>query len=203
MTESKCKLCGCTESNACITEDGPCGWVDDTEKDLCTACLYKQRVLVKSKDHMQISNQEFEWKKDKIYELVNHGEHFTLTAEDRKKILFNSAHKEDVLNHFDRLESIPTIAFKALNKEDRYLCDGLDCADWSDEELDTQIVTDFLFVIRDDFTKPGEEDIQNFYSFMSKLKIAADVDFIKTHYVPVEIELSQEQLNVVRERNEW
>lgn len=30
-----CKLCGCTEDNACVTETGPCHWVTE---DLCSAC---------------------------------------------------------------------------------------------------------------------------------------------------------------------
>ncbi|CAM4021213.1 hypothetical protein [Mesobacillus zeae] len=34
---------------------------------------------------------------------------------------------------------IPVIAFKAKNKVDRYLCDGPECGDWSDEYLDTQL----------------------------------------------------------------
>ncbi len=30
-----CKVCGCTEDNACMTPDGPCYWV---EPDLCSTC---------------------------------------------------------------------------------------------------------------------------------------------------------------------
>jgi len=30
-----CRVCGCSEFNACVGEDGPCHWV---EKDLCSAC---------------------------------------------------------------------------------------------------------------------------------------------------------------------
>lgn len=30
-----CRLCGCTETTACLTEAGPCWWV---EPDLCSAC---------------------------------------------------------------------------------------------------------------------------------------------------------------------
>lgn len=202
MDENKCKLCGCTESNACITEDGPCGWVDDSKKDLCTACQYKQRYLVRATATMEVTSEKWSWKENVIYEVEEHGEHFTLTAEEKKRIKFNNSHREDIFKHFDTLDTIPVIAFRARNKQDRYLCDGPDCGDWSDEELDTAIVTDFLFIVRSDFSKPGQQDIEDFYSFMSKLKIAADVEFIKAHYDPVEMELTQEQLNVVRERNE-
>jgi hypothetical protein len=36
--EQKCRVCGCTENNACVTPSGPCFWV---EQDLCsnTDCL--------------------------------------------------------------------------------------------------------------------------------------------------------------------
>jgi hypothetical protein len=32
---AKCRVCGCTEDHACLTEEGPCYWVED---DLCSAC---------------------------------------------------------------------------------------------------------------------------------------------------------------------
>lgn len=34
---SKCQICGCTENNACVTEDGPCSWANH-ERNLCSAC---------------------------------------------------------------------------------------------------------------------------------------------------------------------
>lgn len=34
-----CRVCGCTERNACMTEDGPCFWLGDPDRDaLCSAC---------------------------------------------------------------------------------------------------------------------------------------------------------------------
>lgn len=35
LSEKKCRSCGCTWDNACITEYGPCWWL---EEDLCSAC---------------------------------------------------------------------------------------------------------------------------------------------------------------------
>lgn len=32
-----CKICGCTDEQACITPDGPCCWVDE-DHTLCSAC---------------------------------------------------------------------------------------------------------------------------------------------------------------------
>lgn len=31
-----CRICGCIETNACMTEDGPCAWV---LPNLCDACV--------------------------------------------------------------------------------------------------------------------------------------------------------------------
>lgn len=32
-----CRICGCTDENACLTTVGPCAWVDK-EHTLCSAC---------------------------------------------------------------------------------------------------------------------------------------------------------------------
>lgn len=34
-----CRVCGCTDHAACLTEDGPCSLV---EEDLCSACVGKE-----------------------------------------------------------------------------------------------------------------------------------------------------------------
>lgn len=34
----KCRVCGCDDNHACMTEEGPCYWVED---DLCSACAEK------------------------------------------------------------------------------------------------------------------------------------------------------------------
>ncbi len=33
-----CKYCGCTNEQACLTEDGPCLWIDRTHT-VCSACV--------------------------------------------------------------------------------------------------------------------------------------------------------------------
>ena len=38
LGSGKCKVCGCTEDDACITEDGACSWSNE-KKDCCTACV--------------------------------------------------------------------------------------------------------------------------------------------------------------------
>lgn len=38
MSVQSCRVCGCTDFNACIEPDGfPCCWV---ERDLCSACAF-------------------------------------------------------------------------------------------------------------------------------------------------------------------
>ncbi|TCW59044.1 hypothetical protein EC917_101298 [Bacillus thuringiensis] len=98
---------------------------------------------------------------------------------------------------------IPAIAFKAKNKDNRYLCDGPECGDWSDEYLDTQVFTDALFITRYDLQKPNQDDVDKFYKFMAGLPMSNDIEFIKNNYEPVDVELTPEQLKIVRERNEW
>ncbi|MNW60730.1 hypothetical protein D3C74_387410 [compost metagenome] len=98
---------------------------------------------------------------------------------------------------------IKAIAFKAKEKPGRYLCDGIDCGDWEDEYLDTTVLSDALLVIRSDLTEPVQQDIEDFYSFMSKLPLSNDVQFIKDNYEPVPVILTQAELQIVRKRNGW
>ena len=37
--EQRCRVCGCTWNNACVTENGPCHWVEEV---LCSACVGKE-----------------------------------------------------------------------------------------------------------------------------------------------------------------
>lgn len=39
--EQTCEVCGCTDSRACMTDQGPCFWV---KPGLCSACVEKQFV---------------------------------------------------------------------------------------------------------------------------------------------------------------
>lgn len=68
---------------------------------------------------------------------------------------------------------IPAIVFEAKDKEKRFLCDGPDCGDWSDERLDVSIedITDALVIVRKDKSIPDDSDVEDFYSFLGKLKL--------------------------------
>jgi len=38
----RCRVCGCTEDNACMTPDGPCCWA---EEDLCSSCAAEMELI--------------------------------------------------------------------------------------------------------------------------------------------------------------
>jgi len=39
MSYGKCKICGCTDNNACVHPDfGSCWWMDDSH-ELCSHCV--------------------------------------------------------------------------------------------------------------------------------------------------------------------
>ncbi|MEK5068080.1 hypothetical protein [Sporosarcina sp. FSL K6-1508] len=40
-----CKVCGCTDENACVTSDGPCWWADSLERNLCSSCADRSPVV--------------------------------------------------------------------------------------------------------------------------------------------------------------
>ncbi|RUT38720.1 hypothetical protein EJP82_26775 [Paenibacillus anaericanus] len=40
-----CRVCGCTDNNACVNEKGPCSWANE-EHDLCSACVNDQEKTI-------------------------------------------------------------------------------------------------------------------------------------------------------------
>lgn len=97
---------------------------------------------------------------------------------------------------------IPAVAFKAKGKEGRYLCDGPDCADWSDKELDTAHLDDAFLIIRMDLTKPDAEDVRDGEAILFRYTKITE-ELLREHYESSEVELSPDQLAEVRGRNEW
>jgi hypothetical protein len=47
MKTPRCRVCGCTQDRACVSEDGPCWWV---EADLCSACATTAQIAVAGLD---------------------------------------------------------------------------------------------------------------------------------------------------------
>ena len=58
MEERTCRICGCTEDNAC---EGGCSWV---EVDLCSACADKEEV--EESEDSEDENGEEATKQDKV-----------------------------------------------------------------------------------------------------------------------------------------
>lgn len=83
------------------------------------------------------------------------------------------------------------------------MCDGIEYGDWEGEFLDTKALSDATLIIRNDLSKPDSGDIEDFYKFIASLPLSNDVAFIKEHYEPVEVELTDDELKIVRERNVW
>jgi len=42
IKNKKCRICGCDDDHACMTENGPCYWV---EADLCSACVVTANII--------------------------------------------------------------------------------------------------------------------------------------------------------------
>ncbi|MBU8789025.1 MULTISPECIES: hypothetical protein [Bacillus] len=106
------------------------------------------------------------------------------------------------------MKTIPVIAFKAKDKEKRYLCDGPDCGDWSDENLDVSDIEDALCLVRKDKQRPTDDDIDHFFDVIHLLSsegfsYGPSVDDIKENYDPVHVNLTEAQYNVMKERNDW
>jgi hypothetical protein len=45
--DRKCRVCGCSEDNACVADGKPCAWA---ASDLCTACVGKDPAAVALED---------------------------------------------------------------------------------------------------------------------------------------------------------
>lgn len=100
------------------------------------------------------------------------------------------------------MKTIPAIAFKAKGKENRYLCDGPDCGDWSDENLDVTNIEDALCLVRKDKERLTDDDVDSFFHKLQFLDWV-DATGIKEHYDPVHVDLTEAQFNVIKKRNDW
>lgn len=98
---------------------------------------------------------------------------------------------------------VKVIAFKANGKDNRYLADGIDCVDWSDDYGDVTNLGEALLIFGEGLTEPNQSNVENFYKFIASLPMSNDVRFIKDNYEPVTIEITAEQLAENKERNEW
>ncbi|WP_419893252.1 hypothetical protein [Oceanobacillus kimchii] len=103
---------------------------------------------------------------------------------------------------------INAIAFKNKSKEDRFLSNGPDAGDWSDEDLDVKIdsIEDAFLIVREDRSTPNDDDLKNLVMesrmhkkimkerFGEDAIISFDVDEWFKHYDPVLISITEEEL---------
>ncbi|MER1249790.1 hypothetical protein NQS42_18370 [Bacillus sp. C10(2022)] len=101
------------------------------------------------------------------------------------------------------MKTIPAIAFKAKGKESRYLCDGPDCGDWSDENLDVTNIEDALCLVRKDKERVTDQDVKDFFDMIQDLDWGPNAEEIKENYDSVHIDLTEAQFNVIKKRNDW
>lgn len=97
---------------------------------------------------------------------------------------------------------IKAIAFESIENKGRYVADGVEMAFMGDEDGNVEELEYALLVIRNDLQPPKQNDVEEFYQFMSKLKFFHYDEFRKMSK-PVTVEITMEQLQEIRERNEW
>ena len=97
---------------------------------------------------------------------------------------------------------VKAIAFEAYERKGMYCADGPDISSM-DVNGETTKVEDSLLVIRTkDLQPPTDDDLLGAYKFLNSLGFF-DYEAFRENYKPVNVELTDEQVNVVRERNEW
>lgn len=97
---------------------------------------------------------------------------------------------------------IKAIAFESIKNKGTYAADDVEMAFEGDEDGNVKELEKALLLIRDDLQPPEPEDLEKFYEFMSKLNFFDYEEFRKTTS-PVNVEITEEQLKVIRERNGW
>lgn len=112
-----------------------------------------------------------------------------------------------------QLVKVPVIVFKAKNKEDRFLAASIDVGDWSDPDLDVtrDDIQNAFMIWRNDFSQPGEQDIEKlieqseahkkfiFEKFGKDGFTSFDVEKWLEIYEPVHLEITKEQYEYARD----
>ena len=95
-------------------------------------------------------------------------------------------------------------AFENKNDPGYYLADGIDCLwlEGSNKEGDAGRLENALLVIRTDLAEATKEDLESNIKMFRSLSYL-DWEFVEQHYKPVLVEINEEQLEIVRDRNEW
>ncbi|WP_163538279.1 hypothetical protein [Gracilibacillus sp. YIM 98692] len=111
------------------------------------------------------------------------------------------------------MNTIPVIAFKNKAKKDRFLSNGPDAGDWSDDDLDVSVseIENAFMIWRGDLTKPTDKDVEalkeeskahkNFMldQYGTDAVINFDVEQWLEQYEPVNLEITKEQWELAKE----
>lgn len=153
---------------------------------------------------VELDNEKnhFSWKKDSNYQIEDKSGKLSITSENGW-VTVQEKHREKVLGVFSRLEEIPAVAFKSKTSPTLYLCDGPDCINNENENGDVYDLSQALIVINKTFTTLTNAEIEAFKQFMRGLRFFDWDKDIEPNYTEVHVNISQEQLNIIRERNEW
>lgn len=98
--------------------------------------------------------------------------------------------------------SVQAIAFEYIKEKNLYAADGIEMAFEGDENGNVKELDKALLLVRNDLEPPTSKDLEDFYKFMKDLGFFEYQPF-REMYDPVKVEISDEQLSVIRERNEW
>ncbi|WP_182200110.1 hypothetical protein [Paraliobacillus salinarum] len=108
------------------------------------------------------------------------------------------------------MKTVSVIAFKNKDKDNRFLSNGMDAGDWSDEDLDVHIdnIENAFMIWRKDFSKPTENDVDDLLKqsqahkklmikrFGDDAIINFDVENWLIQYEPINLEITKEQFQL-------
>jgi len=114
------------------------------------------------------------------------------------------------------MNKIPVMVLRNKTNPERYLAASADVGDFEDENWDVTLkdIQNAYMIIRNDHAKPTMEDFEGHKQFHAEWKqalikkfgpnpfISLDFEAVCEHYEPVNIEITQEQYEYVKEMME-
>lgn len=95
-------------------------------------------------------------------------------------------------------------AFEFIFDKGKYLSDGVECMDTSNEGGDVTDLSQALVVFGQDFNEPTKDELFMFVEFMKTFKSVIDWEGdVEPSYVAVIVELTEEQVKIIKERNDF
>lgn len=114
------------------------------------------------------------------------------------------------------MNRVPVMVMRNKMNPDRYLAASADVGDWEDENWDVTLkdIQNAYMIIRKDHAAPTTEDFEEHKKWHAEIKrlltekfgrdcfISLDFEAVCKHYEPVNIEITNEQLEYVMELEE-